>query len=118
MPRKNLPSEPEPDARIDLHGLAPDAALRALARELHAARLRHLRQVLVITGRGWGNAEQKPILRPKIEAFLRGPDGARYRVAGFTVEPHGGALRVNLADDARPRDGEDSVEPFESDFEA
>lgn len=117
VPRKNSPRQPAPEAEIDLHGLAPEAALRSLARGLHAARLRRMRQVLVITGRGWGNAEQKPILRLKVEAFLRGADGARLGVSGLAVETHGGALRVTLRSDgdSRPRGVDDG--DFEGDGE-
>jgi len=97
----------DPDARVDLHGLAPEQALRTLARELHSARIRRAANVLVITGKGWGNREQKPILRQRVEAYLRGPDGLRAGVEGFTLEPHGGALLVRLRRDANRHDGAD-----------
>lgn len=96
-PRDEDSEQPEEDAlEIDLHGLPPDRALRKLAQELHACRLRGPALVLVITGRGWGNREQKPVLRPKVEAWLLGPEGRRLGVEGFTVESLGGALRVQL----------------------
>jgi DNA-nicking Smr family endonuclease len=82
---------------VDLHGKRPDEALRHLARELHTARHRRLREVLVITGQGLGNALHKPILRGKVEQWLLGPEGRRLGVQGFERVSRGGALRVRLA---------------------
>ena len=50
----------------------------------------------VITGRGWGNREQKPVLRLKVEAWLRGPDGSSRGVSRVSVVQKGGALDVEL----------------------
>lgn len=94
----------EPPQEIDLHGLPPQQALRRLGRELHACRLRRCTEVLVITGRGWGNLQQKPVLRPMVEAWLRGPDGQRLAVIGFQEHSQGGALLVKLRSDrSEPR---------------
>jgi len=91
------PREPdEPPFEIDLHGKRPADALRHLARELHACRMRGYDEVLVITGRGWGNAQQKPVLRPQVETWLRGPDGRRLGVLAFEEHSQGGALLVTL----------------------
>jgi DNA-nicking Smr family endonuclease len=88
---------PEPSfPSVDLHGLPPHQALHRLAQALHAARVRGAAGVLVITGRGWGNREQQPILRGKVEDWLRGPDGRRLGVQGFEVAHKGGALEVRL----------------------
>jgi DNA-nicking Smr family endonuclease len=89
---------------VDLHGLAPERALRKLLQDLHAARVRRRREVLVITGRGMGNRLQQPLLRTQVEAWLRGPDGVRAGVVSFTQEHRGGALLVRLHGDA-PRSG-------------
>jgi DNA-nicking Smr family endonuclease len=86
----------EPPIEIDLHGLPPQHALRHLGRELHACRLRRCTEVLVITGRGWGNLQQKPVLRPMVEAWLRGAEGQRLGVIGFEEHSQGGALLVTL----------------------
>lgn len=114
--------------------MPPDRALRAVARALHAARLRRARSVLVITGKGLGNRAQKPILRQHVEAWLRGPEGARVGVAEVRLEPHGGALLVQMrgaepigpADDARrtrpdeedPRAAEDGHHELHGAFDA
>jgi DNA-nicking Smr family endonuclease len=91
------PSEPrDPEIEIDLHGRPPKEALRHLGRELHACRLRRCTEVLVITGRGWGNLQQKPVLRPMVEEWLRGPEGQRLGVLDFEEHSQGGALLVRL----------------------
>jgi len=81
---------------VDLHGLPPERALQRLARALHTARVRGDARLRVITGRGWGNLAQEPVLRRRVEAWLRGPEGRRLGVAGFEVVAKGGALDVRL----------------------
>jgi len=93
MPR----AEADPPARsVDLHGLRPEQALRRLAQELHALRVSGAVRLRVITGRGWGNREQKPILRGHVEEWLRGPEAARFRVERVQLASKGGALDVTL----------------------
>lgn len=87
---------PPPAHRVDLHGLPPHQALRRLEQELHACRVRGKTELLAITGRGWGNLEQKPILRKKVEAWLRGPRGKALGVSRVTIEHKGGALGIQL----------------------
>ena len=87
---------PSPARRVDLHGLPPHQALRRLEQELHACRVRGEPELLAITGRGWGNLEQEPILRRKAEAWLRGPQGKALGVSHVTLEHKGGALRIRL----------------------
>ncbi len=82
--------------QTDLHGLTPEAALRRLARALHTARVRGARELLVITGRGMGNAAQKPILRRKVEVWLRSGEGRRAGAGSFEVRNKGGALLVQV----------------------
>lgn len=86
----------EPPPEVDLHRLSRAQAERTLARELHSARVRGDRQLLVITGRGFGNPQQQPVLRKHIEGWLRGPEGHRYGVVSFQVASRGGALRLRL----------------------
>ena len=81
---------------VDLHGLRPDQALRRVAQELHALRVRGGTSLLVVTGRGWGNLAQKPVLLPKVEAWLVGPEGRRLGVKRVAVTAKGGALEVFL----------------------
>ena len=86
----------DPPHEVDLHGLRPDAALRRVAQEIHAARVRRMSTLKIITGRGWGNLLQQPVLRPKVEQWLQGPEGRRAGVVGFEVADEGGSLVVEL----------------------
>ena len=81
---------------VDLHGLTPAQALRRLARELHAARTQRRAALVVITGRGFGNARQEPVLRTQVEQWLLGPEGRRLGVESYARVHRGGALRVAL----------------------
>ena len=58
--------------------------------------MRRRGELLVITGRGFGNLAQEPILRPLVEAWLRGAEGQRAGVASFRLASRGGALLVRL----------------------
>ena len=93
-----MPSDPEENDpyTVDLHGLRPSDAMRRLAQELHAARVRGHEVLRVITGRGWGNLEQKPILRGHIEGWLKSPEARALGVRSFEVVAKGGALDVRL----------------------
>jgi DNA-nicking Smr family endonuclease len=64
----------------------------------------------IITGKGWGNLRQQPVLRPKVEQWLKGPEARRTGVLGFEVTDDGGSLIVEIRCDARPtewRHGDD-----------
>ena len=87
--------EHEPAREIDLHGLRPEQALRRLEQELHAARVRGERTLRVITGRGWGNRAQKPVLRGHVERWLAN-EGPTFGVLAARVVAKGGALDVEL----------------------
>jgi DNA-nicking Smr family endonuclease len=88
--------EEDPPEEVDLHGLTVDQALRRVAQALHAARVRRLTRLVVVTGAGWGNPDQKPVLRPRIEAWLRGPEGRSFGVKDVRRTSKGGALDVRL----------------------
>ena len=81
---------------VDLHGLTVEQALRRVAQALHAARVRRHDRILVITGAGWGNPDQKPVLRPRVEAWLRGSEGRALGVKDVQRVHDGGALAVRL----------------------
>lgn len=86
----------EDPLEIDLHGLTVPQALRRVAQELHAARVRGLSRVVVITGAGWGNRDQRPVLRPALEAWLRGPEGRAAGVKDVQRSRGDGALELAL----------------------
>ena len=93
----------DPSAKVDLHGLRPEEALRRLSQALHAARVRGVETLTAVTGRGWGNREQKPVLRAKVEAWLNGPEGRRAGVRSHRRTASGGALEVRLQNPGRPK---------------
>lgn len=101
MPRRGE-REPEEDddgrspREVDLHGLTTAQAERRALQELHAARVRREERVVLITGRGYGNRLQEPVLRRHLEAWLGGPDAQRLGVRSFRVTARGGALEVSL----------------------
>jgi DNA-nicking Smr family endonuclease len=77
---------PEPQERIDLHGLRTDAAPRILAQRLESAMARDLRCVLVIHGKGTGGEKGEAILRDRLPEWLsRTPNGER--VLAFAPAP-------------------------------
>jgi len=82
---------------VDLHGLKPVAALRRLTQAVHTVRVRGEARLLVITGRGWGNLAQKPLLRRKVEDWLLSPEGRALGVEDYQVVRRGGALDVRLS---------------------
>ncbi len=78
--------EPEPGERVDLHGLRRDAAHRVLVGRIESARVRGLRSLLVIHGRGKRSPTGDAVLRDAIPGWLsRGPC-ARH-VLAFTPAP-------------------------------
>lgn len=81
---------------VDLHGLSVERALRRVSQELHAARVRRLTRLLVITGAGWGNPDRKPVLREGVERWLRSPEARSLGVLDFQRVHKGGALDVRL----------------------
>lgn len=103
MARQRPPQGSGPP-EVDLHGLAPEAAFQKLRRELHACRVRRVGELLVITGRGMGNRTQQPVLRGRVEAFLRSGEGQRAGVRSFAVTARGGALLVELSVAGRARE--------------
>ena len=80
-----------------MHGLPPDRALRRLGAELRTCRMRGDAALLVITGRGFGNRLQQPVLRTRIEAWLDGPEARNLGARSWTRASRGGALEVRLA---------------------
>lgn len=92
----SLDDEEAPEDALDLHGLTVEQALRRVAQALHAARVRGRKRLLVITGAGWGNPDQKPVLRPRLEAWLRSPQGRALGVKDVQRAHRDGALDLRL----------------------
>ncbi len=102
-PDPDLDDDPNPLPELDLHGQKPEQALRSLARELHACRVRRVPVLLVITGRGFGNRLQEPILRTKVERWLDSPEGRNAGAVSWQRTSRGGALEVRLVGPAGAR---------------
>jgi DNA-nicking Smr family endonuclease len=81
---------------IDLHGLTVQKAIKRLHQELYMVRARGARAAVVITGRGFGSHGGNAVLRPAIEAWLRGQDGQNLGVHSLQSVSKGGAVRFHL----------------------
>lgn len=83
--------EPEPEEKIDLHGLRRDAARRLLADRIESARARGLRCVVVVHGRGQRSSGGEAVLRDALPEWLAGTACAKH-LLGFAPAPnhHGG----------------------------
>ena len=88
--------EQDPPPELDLHGLKPEQALRRLANEIHACRVRRAPELVVITGRGLHNPQGQPVLRERVAAWLASPEARQRGVVGHALLRSGGALLVRL----------------------
>ena len=89
-------AKPEHVRTIDLHGFRVETALRHLEQELTYCRARRISPVLVVTGRGWGSPGGRPVLAPRVRAWLEGPEGRALGVVECRPVARGGALSVRL----------------------
>lgn len=94
-------NDPNSMPSIDLHRMTRSEAGRALRRALHGARVRGASGLLAITGLGFGNPGQVPVLRSHIEGWLAGSEARALGVLGFSRVNRGGALAIRLV---APRD--------------
>jgi DNA-nicking Smr family endonuclease len=83
--------EPEPEERIDLHGLRLEAAGRVVADRIKSARARNLRCVVVVHGRGQRSGTGEAVLRDALPGWLSKSACAKH-LLGFAPAPkrHGG----------------------------
>ncbi|MGH9466509.1 MAG: Smr/MutS family protein, partial [Terriglobales bacterium] len=58
-------------AELDLHGLRSEAARLALAEFLHAVRGNRVRCVRIIHGKGYRSGPRGPVLKQKLNGWLR-----------------------------------------------
>jgi len=78
--------EPEPEERIDLHGVRREAAARLLRDRLESARSRALRCVIVIHGRGQHSGSGEAVLRDALPGWLSTGAAAKH-VLAFAPAP-------------------------------
>jgi DNA-nicking Smr family endonuclease len=79
--------EHRPEARLDLHGLTRDEALRAAEQLVQRSRGEGRRVMLVIHGRGHGSEGGEAVLRPALQAWLGTAAAARAGVMAFAPAP-------------------------------
>ncbi|MFT5051861.1 MAG: DNA-nicking Smr family endonuclease [Chlamydiales bacterium] len=89
-----------PEFELDLHQLRGPQALRRLAQEMHAWRVRGLRRVLIITGRGI-RSDAGPVLVPLVEQWLKTEQARDIGVVSWKSTHAGGAFDVRLNWDTR-----------------
>jgi DNA-nicking Smr family endonuclease len=77
-------------AHLDLHGLTKVEAKAALEKFIHESRLKGLRCVLVVTGRGLHSKDQIPVLKEGVQTWLSHGRIARQVLAFTTAKPQDG----------------------------
>jgi DNA-nicking Smr family endonuclease len=86
-----------PLPELDLHRMTSSQAQRAVMHALHTWRRQGVERAVLITGRGWGNLKQQPILRTKLEAWLSGAEGRKLGVKTWRRVAREGALEIDIA---------------------
>jgi len=83
--------DPEPEEKIDLHGLRRDSVSRLLADRIASARARGLRCLVVVHGRGQRSDTGEAVLRDAVPGWLTKSECAKH-LLGFAPAPnrHGG----------------------------
>lgn len=84
------------DAELDLHGKTVVEARAALAQFLHRCRRSHARCVRLIHGKGLGSKQKLPVLKHKLNAWLRQRDEVLAFCSARPVDGGTGALYVLL----------------------
>ncbi len=83
-------------AELDLHGLTSDSARLAVAEFLHACRLRNLRCVRIIHGKGLSSRNREPVLKLKLKNWLAQRDEVLAFCQARPADGGGGAALVLL----------------------
>lgn len=83
-------------AELDLHGLTSDEAREALAMFLLRCRLRHLRCIRIIHGKGLRSRNREPVLKHKLRHWLTLRDEVLAYVQARPADGGGGAALVLL----------------------
>jgi DNA-nicking Smr family endonuclease len=83
-------------AELDLHGMTVPVARQAVSEFLHQCRLRHIRCVRIIHGKGRGSRNQGPVLKGKVDHWLRQRDEVLAFATARPVDGGTGAVYVLL----------------------
>jgi DNA-nicking Smr family endonuclease len=91
------------EAELDLHGLRVDEARQALTTFLHAALERGVKTVRIIHGKGHGSLHKQPILKGKVNHWLRQRSEILAFCSARPVDGGTGAIYVLLQRSLRNR---------------
>lgn len=83
-------------AELDLHGMTVPVARQAVSEFLYQCRLRHIRCVRIIHGKGRGSRHQGPVLKGKVDNWLRQRDEVLAFATARPVDGGTGAVYVLL----------------------
>lgn len=83
-------------AELDLHGLGVEAAREALVKFLHRARRQHMSCVRIIHGKGNRSQHRGPVLKYKVNHWLRQREEVLAFCSARTIDGGSGALYVLL----------------------
>ena len=86
-----------PQERLDLHGLRVTEARQVLGQFLAYARHQRLRVVQIIHGKGYGSHGQQPILKQKVNQWLRQRDQVLAFCSAPDFDGGSGAVYVLLS---------------------
>ena len=87
--------QPAKTPSIDLHGVAPHRVEAKLEQFLYDAFRSKARQVEIVTGRGASNRSGTPVLRGRVEAWIR-KNKSRFNITQRQRTNRGGALLLQL----------------------
>lgn len=87
---------------LDLHGLIVPAARQAVSEFLHECRGRGLRCVRIVHGKGHGSHQRRPVLKAKLNHWLRQRDDVLAFCSARPVDGGTGAVYVLLRAPQRP----------------
>lgn len=79
-------------AHLDLHGMVRVEAKEALEKFIQDSRVRGLRCVLVVTGRGLHSKDSIPVLKEGVQGWLSRGRLARHVLAFTSARPHDGGV--------------------------
>jgi DNA-nicking Smr family endonuclease len=86
----------EPEARLDLHGLQPLAAQRAVVETIEGCRAKGQRRLLIVHGRGMHSRDGVARLREEMTSWLTGTVAAIHVLAFTSAPPRLGGLGAVL----------------------
>lgn len=89
------------EAELDLHGMTLLKAEPALAQFLDQCQQQRIRYIRIIHGKGWGSRDNKPVLKSKVNQWLRDSQMVLAFCSATITDGGAGAVYVMLR---RPRD--------------